>query len=191
MAGGWTGIRGPSWVSGWDRQSWPPLFRASLPCPGLHHAPPPCPCHPAGDDPNFRGRGNRSSGEHFAAAPNIDHTQDFVKRDLQGGCGVVVQGKAAGCTQCMQCCAMPRQRLCLGCAACPRPPPAAAFGCPRAEWLAWLRTHAGFDGWRLDYVRGFAGSHVKDYMEASCPQFAVGEHGGNGGVAGCCWYRCG
>ena len=49
------------------------------------------------------------------------------------------------------------------------PPPAPA------EWLAHLRTHIGYDGWRLDYVRGFHGSHVKDYMEASAPQFAVGE----------------
>jgi hypothetical protein len=39
-----------------------------------------------------------------------------------------------------------------------------------------MRTCIGFDGWRLDYVRGFAGSHVKDYMEASRPQFAVGEY---------------
>lgn len=80
-----------------------------------------------GDDPNFRGKGNRSSGDHFAAAPNIDHSQPFVKRDL-------------------------------------------------SEWLAWLRTHVGFDGWRLDYVRGFHGSHIKDYMEASVPSFAVGEY---------------
>jgi hypothetical protein len=28
-----------------------------------------------GDDANFRGRGNRSSGDLFAAAPNIDHSQ--------------------------------------------------------------------------------------------------------------------
>lgn len=80
-----------------------------------------------GDDPNFRGRGNRSSGDHFAAAPNIDHSQAHVKQDL-------------------------------------------------SEWLAWLRTHAGYDGWRLDFVKGFHGSHVKDYMEASMPRFAVGEY---------------
>ena len=54
---------------------------------------------PAGDDPNFRGRGNRSSGDIFSAAPNIDHSQDFVKADIK-------------------------------------------------EWLVWLRTHVGFDGWR-------------------------------------------
>lgn len=80
-----------------------------------------------GDDPNFRGRGNRSSGEHFTAAPNIDHAQDFVKRDL-------------------------------------------------CEWLAWMRAHAGFDGFRLDFVKGFHGAHVKDYMEAAQPLFAVGEY---------------
>ena len=39
----------------------------------------------------------------------------------------------------------------------------------------WLRTDIGFDGWRLDFVKGFHGSHVRDYMEASVPQFAVGE----------------
>lgn len=30
-----------------------------------------------------------------------------------------------------------------------------------AEWMVWLRTHVGFDGWRLDFVKGFSGSHVK------------------------------
>jgi hypothetical protein len=35
-----------------------------------------------GDDPTFQGRGNGSSGESFGAAPNIDHSQDFVKEDL-------------------------------------------------------------------------------------------------------------
>lgn len=79
-----------------------------------------------GDDKTFRGRGNRSSGDSFGAAPNIDHSQEFVKRDL-------------------------------------------------SEWLVWLRTNIGFDGWRLDFVKGFHGSHVKDYMEASQPTFAVGE----------------
>ena len=79
-----------------------------------------------GDDKTFRGRGNRSSGDSFGAAPNIDHSQEFVKRDL-------------------------------------------------SDWLVWLRTNIGFDGWRLDFVKGFHGSHVKDYMEASQPTFAVGE----------------
>jgi hypothetical protein len=37
---------------------------------------------PAGDQSEYGGRGNRSSGDCFGAAPNIDHSQAFVKRDL-------------------------------------------------------------------------------------------------------------
>ncbi|KAL4435447.1 hypothetical protein ABPG77_006209 [Micractinium sp. CCAP 211/92] len=80
-----------------------------------------------GDQHEYGGRGNLSSGEFFDAAPNIDHSQPFVKRDL-------------------------------------------------SEWLVWLREHVGFDGWRLDFVKGFHGSHVKDYLEASKPEFVVGEY---------------
>lgn len=80
-----------------------------------------------GDQHEYGGRGNKSSGDSFDAAPNIDHSQEFVKRDL-------------------------------------------------CEWMQWLRNHVGFDGWRLDFVKGFHGSHVKDYMEASKPNFVVGEY---------------
>ncbi|KAJ4961719.1 hypothetical protein NE237_021629 [Protea cynaroides] len=79
------------------------------------------------DDPHFQGRGNKSSGDSFHAAPNIDHSQDFVRKDLK-------------------------------------------------EWLCWLRKEIGYDGWRLDFVRGFWGGYVKDYLEASEPYFAVGEY---------------
>ncbi|KAJ1386029.1 Glycosyl hydrolase, family 13, catalytic domain [Sesbania bispinosa] len=80
-----------------------------------------------GDDPHFQGRGNKSSGDTFHAAPNIDHSQEFVRRDLE-------------------------------------------------EWLCWLRKEIGYDGWRLDFVRGFWGGYVKDYLDASEPYFAVGEY---------------
>lgn len=30
----------------------------------------------------LQGRGNKSSGDCFHAAPNIDHSQDFVRKDL-------------------------------------------------------------------------------------------------------------
>ena len=30
-----------------------------------------------------------------------------------------------------------------------------------------LPPQVGYDGWRLDFVRGFWGGHVKDYIEAS------------------------
>lgn len=32
---------------------------------------------------SFQGRGNKSSGDNFHAAPNIDHSQDFVRNDLK------------------------------------------------------------------------------------------------------------
>ncbi|XP_019195534.1 PREDICTED: uncharacterized protein LOC109189197 [Ipomoea nil] len=79
------------------------------------------------DDPNFQGRGNPSSGDVFHAAPNVDHSQDFVRKDIK-------------------------------------------------EWLNWLRNDIGFDGWRLDFVRGFSGGYVKEYIEASNPAFAIGEY---------------
>ncbi|XP_022997780.1 uncharacterized protein LOC111492635 [Cucurbita maxima] len=79
------------------------------------------------DDPNFQGRGNPKSGDIFHAAPNIDHSQDFVRKDIK-------------------------------------------------EWLNWLRSDIGFDGWRLDFVRGFSGTYVKEYIETSDPTFAIGEY---------------
>lgn len=79
------------------------------------------------DDPNFQGRGNPSNGDFFHAAPNIDHSQDFVRRDIK-------------------------------------------------EWMKWLRTDIGYDGWRLDFVRGFWGGYVKEYIEATDPAFAIGEY---------------
>jgi hypothetical protein len=75
------------------------------------------------DDPHFGGKGNASSGDFFHAAPNIDHSQDFVKRDI-------------------------------------------------VEWMQWLQAEVGYDGWRLDYVRGFSGTHVKTYMESTDVHFA-------------------
>ncbi|VFQ61225.1 unnamed protein product [Cuscuta campestris] len=79
------------------------------------------------DDPHFQGRGNKSSGDNFHAAPNIDHSQEFVRKDIK-------------------------------------------------EWLCWLREEIGYDGWRLDFARGFWGGYVKDYMEKTEPYFAVGEY---------------
>ncbi|CAI7788337.1 unnamed protein product [Closterium sp. NIES-54] len=79
------------------------------------------------DDPNFHGRGNPSSGDIFHAAPNIDHSQDFVRKDI-------------------------------------------------CEWLRWLRADVGYDGWRLDFARGFWGGYVKEYIEASSPAFCIGEY---------------
>lgn len=38
------------------------------------------------------------------------------------------------------------------------------------------REEIGYDGWRLDFVRGFWGGYVKDYLDATEPYFAVGEY---------------
>lgn len=79
------------------------------------------------NDPNFGGKGNRGEGECIHCAPNIDHSQDFVKKDV-------------------------------------------------TEWLQFMRREIGFDGWRLDYVKGFSGRHVSDYIEGTEPEFSVGEY---------------
>ncbi|KAJ0901493.1 putative alpha-amylase [Helianthus annuus] len=42
--------------------------------------------------------------------------------------------------------------------------------------LNWLKNNIGYDGWRLEFVRGFSGEYVKDYIEASNPAFAIGEY---------------
>jgi len=41
---------------------------------------------------------------------------------------------------------------------------------------ATFRKEIGYDGWRLDFVRGFWGGYVRDYIEASEPYFSVGEY---------------
>lgn len=81
------------------------------------------------NDPHFRGRGNPKNQMIWAGAPNLDHSQDFVRRDL-------------------------------------------------VEWFRWLRSPqgAGFDGFRLDFVRGIDGSHVRAYVEGCQPSFCVGEY---------------
>ena len=33
----------------------------------------------------------------------------------------------------------------------------------------------GFDGWRFDFVKGYGGERVREYIEATQPQVAVGE----------------
>ncbi|KAJ8549954.1 hypothetical protein K7X08_033661 [Anisodus acutangulus] len=92
------------------------------------------------DDPNFQGRRNPSSVfpsyriflvtpslSVFHAAPNIDHSHEFVREDIK-------------------------------------------------KWLNWLTNDVGFDGWRLDFVRGFSGGYIKEYIEASNPAFSIGEY---------------
>ena len=41
--------------------------------------------------------------------------------------------------------------------------------------MNWLKSEIGFDGWRFDFVKGYAPSITKIYMENTSPDFAVGE----------------
>ncbi|KAL1546966.1 alpha-amylase [Salvia divinorum] len=44
-----------------------------------------------------------------------------------------------------------------------------------SDWLNWLKSDVGFDGWRLDFVKGFAARITKFYVDRTRPDFAVGE----------------
>ncbi|KAG6434780.1 hypothetical protein SASPL_106422 [Salvia splendens] len=44
-----------------------------------------------------------------------------------------------------------------------------------SDWLNWLKSNLGFDGWRFDFVKGYAPSITKIYMANTRPDFAVGE----------------
>ena len=43
------------------------------------------------------------------------------------------------------------------------------------DWMNWLKNDVGFDGWRYDYVHGYAGNYNREYNDATNPYFAVGE----------------
>mmetsp|Transcript_2728 Transcript_2728/g.9920 ORF Transcript_2728/g.9920 Transcript_2728/m.9920 type:complete len:589 (-) Transcript_2728:3935-5701(-) len=43
------------------------------------------------------------------------------------------------------------------------------------EWLQYLKKHVGFDAWRFDYVKGYGGEFVKQYVRATEPRYSVGE----------------
>ena len=92
-------------------------------------------------NPQFCGQGGPKQGDDFTAAPNIDHTQSFVREDLK-------------------------------------------------DWLRWLvGDDVGFSSLRFDFVKGYAGRWVGEYVEACSPELAVGEfwdtltYGEDGGLA--------
>lgn len=43
-------------------------------------------------------------------------------------------------------------------------------------YLAWLKGSFGYDGWRYDFVKGFAPRYVEMYNKASEPYLSVGEY---------------
>lgn len=44
-----------------------------------------------------------------------------------------------------------------------------------SDWMNWLRSEIGFDGWRLDFAKGYSPGIMKIYMDKTAPGFAVGE----------------
>lgn len=44
------------------------------------------------------------------------------------------------------------------------------------EWLLWLREEIGFDGWRYDYVKGYASRNIGEYNFHTQPYISVGEY---------------
>jgi len=44
-----------------------------------------------------------------------------------------------------------------------------------SDWMNWLKSHVGFDGWRFDFALGYEGKLLGIYAENTNPEFAVGE----------------
>ena len=43
-------------------------------------------------------------------------------------------------------------------------------------FLRWLRYTIGYDGWRYDFVNGYAPRHIQEFNDGSQPAFSVGEY---------------
>ena len=80
-----------------------------------------------GNDLNFQGKGNHKDFSFFNAAPNIDHSQEYVRNDL-------------------------------------------------IAWMKWLKNCYGFDGFRFDFVTGFDGKYIEEYVVQTNSKLVIGEY---------------
>ncbi|PKA55454.1 Alpha-amylase isozyme 3B [Apostasia shenzhenica] len=44
-----------------------------------------------------------------------------------------------------------------------------------SDWMNWLKTEIGFDGWRMDFAKGYSAAMAKIYLDRTSPSFAVAE----------------
>ena len=44
-----------------------------------------------------------------------------------------------------------------------------------SDWLNWLKSDLGFDGWRLDFAKGYSAAVAKVYVDNTAPTFVVAE----------------
>ncbi|PCJ16825.1 MAG: alpha-amylase [Candidatus Cloacimonadota bacterium] len=75
---------------------------------------------------DYEGTGQQDSGDNFIPAPDIDHSNKKVQKDI-------------------------------------------------IQWLKWLKNDIGFLGFRFDFSKGYSGKYAKKYIEATQPEFCVGE----------------
>ncbi|KAK6938688.1 Glycosyl hydrolase, family 13, catalytic domain [Dillenia turbinata] len=45
-----------------------------------------------------------------------------------------------------------------------------------SDWMNWLKSEIGFDGWRFDFVKGYAPRFTKLYVDSTSPDFAFYDH---------------
>lgn len=101
------------------------------------------------NDPSFRGQGAPDSGEDYGPAPG-------GQRRRPACCVVCVGWRAAAAASCCHVCVRP-ERL-KPWAPLPHLPPDLdhtnlVVRDGLVDWLNWLRSHIGFEGWRFDFVK--------------------------------------